>query len=215
MPPRQLSSSLIRKFFGLGLLLYLQFFLVYGISNWLAAQRMERYQFYFDWEPAIPLVPEFIYIYLSMSLFVILPLGYLQPWQLRRWALSFMWMTFVAGFIFILLPTELATSRLAELPESQPLFALLYTLDLPHNLFPSLHVAYTTLTLLIIIGSRYRDAWVGPIAGWWLLMQISVLLVHQHYLLDIAGGLVLASGSYKFIYLTATRHSSNGENHEQ
>lgn len=214
-PSRRLSPGLIRRFFALGLLLYLQFFLVYGLGNWLAAQRGERFRLYLEWELAIPLVPQFIYIYLSLSLFAILPVAYLQPRQLKPWALSFMWMTFIAGCVFILLPTEQAAPRPPELSDSHALFAILYALDRPHNLFPSLHVAYSTLTLLIIIGSRYRDNWIWPIAGWWLLMLISVLLVHQHYLLDIAGGLVLASLCYKFIYLTVARQSGSGDNDER
>ncbi len=33
---------------------------------------------------------------------------------------------------------------------------------------------------------------------WWLLLCLSVLFVHQHHLLDIAGGLVLAGMLCRF-----------------
>lgn len=190
----------VRHFFLLGTLLYLQFFLVYGGSNRLAALQAERYRFYFDWELAIPFVPQFLYIYLSLSLFLLLPLRYLRLSQLRPWALSYMWMTFLAGTIFLLLPTEVAQPRHLLAAQSQPLLALLYTLDGPHNLFPSLHVAYTTLALLMVLGSGRRDGWLWPILLWWSLLLASVLLVHQHHTVDIAAGLLLAAFCYRYIY---------------
>ena len=203
-------SQLSRDFFSLGTLLYAQFFLIYGGSNWFTARRAVRYTLFFEWERNIPFVPQFIYIYLSLSLFVILPLRYLQQWQLRPWAKSYMWMTFVAGALFVLLPTEWAAARPKAVAESQALFTILYALDLPHNLFPSLHVAYTSLAMWIIIGSKRRDGWLWPIIGWWLLMLLSVLLLHQHYLADIAGGLLLASGCYYYVYLAGSHQFNEG-----
>jgi len=190
-----------RGFFGLGTLLYIQFFIVYGSCNWFASQSSEHYRFFFDWEQQIPFVPQFIYIYLSLSLFIILPLCYLQHHQLKPWAKSYMWMTFVAGLVFILLPTKLAAARSLDIMQREELFALLYSLDLPHNLFPSLHVGYTSLALLIIVGSERKNSWIWLILGWWLLLMVSVLLMRQHYLADIIGGLLLAMGCYRYIYL--------------
>lgn len=210
-----ITPELSRGFFGFGTLLYVQFFLVYGGCNSFASQQIERYALYFEWERELPFVPQLIYIYLSLSLFVILPLRYLQPQQLRPWALSYMWMTFAAGALFILFPTELAVPRPVDLAKSHQLFALLYSLDLPHNLFPSLHVSYPSLAMLIIIGSKRRDRWFWPITGWWFLMLISVLLMHQHYMADIVGGLLLAICCYHYVYKAGERRLREGNRFEE
>ena len=197
------SAQLTKDFFSLGTLLYLQFFLVYGGTNCLAAQSQNHYQVFFNWELSSPFIALFIYPYLSLSLFVILPLFYIQPQQLRSWVLSYMWLTFAAGAVFIILPTELAITRTIS-PDNtaliQYLFSLLYAFDQPHNLFPSLHIAYTTLALLIIISRRRINIWLWLIISWWLLMLISVLLIQQHYLADIAAGLLLAIVCYYYCY---------------
>ncbi len=209
--PASLSSrrAHLKQFFALGTLLYLQFFLLYGSSNYyLASNEIAHYHFYFDWELHIPLIAPFIYIYLSLSLFLILPVFYLRYKQLPAWALSYMWMTFIACSLFIIFPTELAGTRPTIISGStltQASFSLLYFFDKPHNLFPSLHIAYTTLALLIILNSDFNRRWQGTIIFWWLLLLISILFVHQHYMLDILGGLVLATGCFYCIYLSKNK----------
>lgn len=115
-------------------------------------------------------------------------------------------MTFIAGILFLLLPSESGVTRPAiSTVEPQILFELLYTLDLPYNLFPSLHIAYTSLALLIILSHSEKQTWLALIVSWWLLMVLSVLFLHQHHLADIIGGLLLAIACYHYIYLTGIK----------
>jgi membrane-associated phospholipid phosphatase len=73
----------------------------------------------------------------------------------------------------------------------QPLFGLLAVVDTPHNLAPSLHVAFSAL---ILLGCAARTsltlAW--SYRFWLLIMALSTVLVHQHHLFDVISGLALA-----------------------
>ncbi|MDQ3171123.1 MAG: phosphatase PAP2 family protein [Acidobacteriota bacterium] len=78
----------------------------------------------------------------------------------------------------------------------QPAWALVYGplylfLILPYNCFPSLHVAHSFVSALS--GYRvHRGLGVAALAGA-LLVGVSTLFTKQHYVLDVAAGVLLAS----------------------
>lgn len=72
-----------------------------------------------------------------------------------------------------------------------PLFVAIHTFDKPHNLFPSMHVAFA----FILRWTYHRHVRGLPrllFHGWFLCVSLSTILVHQHHLVDLAGGLALA-----------------------
>ena len=81
-----------------------------------------------------------------------------------------------------------------HLTGSDPLTALIravYAGDRPYNDFPSLH---TSLSTIVAVHWWRVDRRAGAVAAAWsLLIVASTLLIHQHYLADVAGGLVLAA----------------------
>lgn len=199
MPERKL----IKRYFAYGTLLYIQFFFVYGSTNWLASENSNLYSFYFAWEQYVPFTPAFIMPYLSLSLFIILPVLFLDVEKVVPWAKSYMLMVFIAGFIFLVIPTEHAMTRLEYDGDFKIFFSFLYAFDLPYNLFPSLHVSLSTLALLIMLPLiNYRWVYFG-IAVWWLSMTIAVILVYQHHVSDVIGGILLAWICYRYIYFKA------------
>ncbi|MDH5325264.1 MAG: hypothetical protein OEZ68_15855 [Gammaproteobacteria bacterium] len=195
------GGSLFRKYMGVGTLLYLQCFLVYGFTNWWATRQADWYRWYFQWELSLPFVPTFVYVYLSLVLFLLLPMFYLRETALKPWALSYTVMTLVAGIIFFTFPTTLAIPRASFNTDAGLLFSLIYTLDMPHNLFPSLHVAYTTFVMHLAFYFSVPRIPLLLMMFWWLLLSISVLLVHQHHMVDIVGGMVLSYLCYRWVFL--------------
>jgi membrane-associated phospholipid phosphatase len=77
----------------------------------------------------------------------------------------------------------------------------IYASDAPYNDFPSLH---TSLSAIIAIHWWNIDRRIGiPAALWTTLIVASTVLVHQHYVADVALGLVLAAASsWVFLRLT-------------
>jgi len=80
------------------------------------------------------------------------------------------------------------------LPEEhfyRQLFQGIFSIDLPFNLVPSLHVVYST-SICLAIASRASHRVQAFLWCWLALLVASTLLVHQHHLLDVVAGLLLA-----------------------
>ena len=188
--------ALRRYWLGWGAVVAAWFVIVYGGCNWLTSRRTERVRLHLDAELQIPLVPAAVVVYLSLS-----PLMWLSGWALvcpRQWrvlALTMMVAIGLAGLGFLALPAELGYEPWCEsVPAAwHPLFEFTDALVGTHNLFPSLHVA-----LAWICAAAYCRSEAGWLWSLWICWAAAItgatLLVHQHHLLDVAGGMLLAAG---------------------
>jgi membrane-associated phospholipid phosphatase len=136
---------------------------------------------------------------LSLNVLFILPLFRLDPDQINLLGRQMFTATLVAAVIFLLLPAE--SLLLRSIPENEPyrqIFTLLYFLDRPNNLAPSLHVIYSGLILISII--RESATSLRLLFGSWLvLILLSTLLVHQHQLVDVLLASVVIIGCRKLV----------------
>ncbi|MBN8539813.1 MAG: phosphatase PAP2 family protein [Deltaproteobacteria bacterium] len=104
--------------------------------------------------------------------------------------------TGIAAVFFIAFPTELGFVRPTQFEAFENLFTFLYTLDRPHNLFPSLHVTFSAIGAFYI--GRNKPKWIqAGLFVWIILICFSVLLVWQHHVPDIILGLSLALATRK------------------
>lgn len=106
----------------------------------------------------IPFVPAFIWIYLSMYVLFLMPGFLMDPPELRALARLFCWHAALGN----LLPAgslELGFPREAPAdPVQAAIFQKIFSVDLPHNMAPSLHVVWSTLFLAAIKSSFSRRA---------------------------------------------------------
>ena len=170
------------------------FLAVYLGCNWITSQRTGLYRLWFDWELKIPFVSAMVWVYLSLFVTFFLPMFTLREAALnvlcKRLALAVV----ASGFLFLLLPAQLGFERPAEVPGQAAAFRLIYLFDLPHNLVPSLHVSWSAL----ILGSLrvVSPPWTRRLLEvWFLLLCAAAVLVHQHHLLDVLGGMLVALGA--------------------
>ena len=173
------------------------FYAIYPASNWLAARQARRYDFITPWDARIPLVPEFIWVYFSFFVFILLPIWLVDGEDIdalgRRQVLA----TVLCGLVFALFPANLAFVRV--LPEAEPyrsIFGLMFALDAPHNLLPSLHIVYTVATGLALYATQRRHGRplrCALIALWGVAICASTMLVHQHHILDVAAAVALVA----------------------
>jgi membrane-associated phospholipid phosphatase len=192
------SVSRVRAFAasaGLSLL----FLVVYGGCIWVTARRGDVGVFYFSWERAIPFVPFMILPYLSIDLFfVAAPFFFRTKRELRVFVWRVATAIVVAGCFFLLIPLRYAFPR----PQAEGWLGLFFdwfrALDAPYNLFPSLHAA-----LLLFLVDAYARHFRGlarlAVMSWFVLIGFSPLLTHQHHLIDILGGFLLAAGCFCLI----------------
>jgi len=175
------------------------FMVGYLSANYYGSVSTRHYTFYFFWDASIPFYPYWIYIYQSIWLLFISPVFVLQKEAIRKLSSTFLLSTLVACTIFIIFPAHPLFDRNIHDISTHPIYSWLYYFDLPYNLFPSLHVVYVLLFLLI-----YRHEKVKYLSYWYvwgLLLIISVLFTHQHQTMDIIGGAVLSGLVFKFRYL--------------
>jgi len=169
-----------------GTLLTVVFVGIYGGLGWRASEMSNLLHLYGDWELAIPFVPGFIYIYCSLNLLLTLPPFCLKVSEIWDLGLILILATVLAGVVFFVFPTDLGFERHASVVDHF-LFSVIYSLDTPHNLVPSLHVTYTTITVGFlsprVSGLLRLFLWL-----WWGLMSLAVVFVHQHHILDVVTG---------------------------
>ncbi len=181
---------------GWSVALSVLFLIVYGGCNWISSRRSDVGILWFEWERAIPLVPAMIVPYMSIDLFfVAAPFLCRGRWELGSHVGRVTTATLLAGACFLVMPLEMVGER----PQFSGFFGMLHDLlkagDRPHNLFPSLHVAYTII-LWAIYGRHLRGAAAGVLHVWFVLVIVSVLPVKQHHVIDMAGGAGLALVSF-------------------
>lgn len=172
----------------------LMFFGLYPALNGLTARRAMRWRLYLDVERALPFVPELVWAYLSMYLLFVLPPFFLSAAQLAALGRQLIAGTLLGALGFLLLPAELGFLRsVPARPPYDTLFGLMFSLDAPHNLVPSLHVVFSA-AITLACAEVAPPAWRRALHGWLALIVLSTMLVHQHHLLDVAAALLLVAG---------------------
>ena len=202
-PPRSLlkaDTSVSRaKAFAASVGLSLLFLLVYGACLWVTARRGDVGVFYFAWERAIPFVPFMILPYMSIDLFfVAAPFLFRDARELEVFVARVASAIFLAGVCFLVIPLRFAFPRPHAEGWLGALFNWFREIDAPNNLFPSLHAA-----LLLFLIEAYARHLRGPkrsaVMFWFVLIGLSPLLTHQHHVIDILGGFVLAVFCFFFV----------------
>ncbi len=174
------------------------FLFVYLSCNWISSHRTDLHKFYFDWELTLPFYPWMIFIYISAYLYPIIHFLYLDEKQIATTGYSTEICAYIAAVIFILFPAKLGFAR--TLPAGyEDSFTTLFSIDLPHNLLPSLHVAFASLWTLVLL-SELPKWGKYVITLHCLLVWVSVILVRQHHFLDIVFGFFLGLIGYFFVY---------------
>jgi membrane-associated phospholipid phosphatase len=170
------------------------FFTVYPTCNWITSHRTNTFPLYLDAELAIPFIPQFVWIYLSMYVLFLAPPFFLTVSQLTVLGKRLVLATIASGAIFLLVPAKLGFARiLPDDPLSRQVFSDMFAIDLPHNMAPALHVVFSALILFAILEATESAQMKALWWSWLIVICLSTVLVHQHHLIDIASGLMVAA----------------------
>ncbi|MGA2111816.1 MAG: phosphatase PAP2 family protein [Anaerolineales bacterium] len=151
-------------------------------------------------DAALPVVPIFVIPYDSLvplvyATLIIFLVFRTRVFQSACLALISAWLVSY-GFYFFL-QSEVIRPVLTGTDVLTRMINNVYATDNPFNDFPSLH---TSLSTVLAIHWFRIDRRLGIIlAVWTALIVASTVLIKQHYVADIAGGLVLAFG-FSYLY---------------
>jgi len=200
----------------------LWFVLFYGGMDRLTARRAFRVPVHFPMELAIPFVPAMTLFYMSIYvLFWMAPFVLRTRREFRALVLTLAVAIFCGGIGFLLFPAELAFAPPQEkdLGIWAGLFHFADKLNLTYDLLPSLHVAFAVICVAIFSAR-------APLPGkallwiWAAMVAASTILIHQHHVLDVATGWLLALVCVKSIFdrfasdseiILKPRHDAHGE----
>jgi membrane-associated phospholipid phosphatase len=147
-----------------------------------------------DW---IPLVPWFVFPYISLYLLLLLTAWRFLKAETRLFNLAALavCIDLVVSYIFyIAFQTRIERPVLSGSDVSSDILRWIYSIDEPYNAFPSLHTSSAVLCTLLWrrAGSRF---WL-VILMWAAFIVASTVLTKQHYFVDILGGMAVAIASY-------------------
>jgi membrane-associated phospholipid phosphatase len=170
----------------------LWFALIYTGSDWVTARRGWHVPIHFSAELSIPLIPSAVVVYMSIYLlFLAGPFIIRQRAEFAALIRALFVATCLGAIGFLLLPARSAFPQPEGLGIWKRLFEFADWMNLDYNMAPSLHVALSMCCIAAF--ARYASA-SGRIVLWtWgAAIAISTLLTHQHHVLDVGTGLIVA-----------------------
>jgi len=194
------TSGHLRQALLLGAAVSVWFGLVYGGADWLAHHHSYRVRLHFDAELRVPFVPAAVVGYMSLYLlFMMAPFVLRTGRELTALAVGLAVVIGAAGIGFLLFPADNLFPTPEEMGGWSPLVRFAKWLALDYNFAPSLHVAMGTLCAAVYA----RQAPPLCRAALWLwsgMIGLSALLLHQHYVIDIVSGYLLAFVGLRWVY---------------
>ncbi len=141
----------------------------------------------------IPVIPLFVIPYVSLDYYVYVSLIIFLVFRtkvFRSAALSMLVAWYVSYVFYIFLQSYMYRPVLAGNDFLTNLINQVYAGDEPYNCFPSLHTSISTI--IAFHWWRVHKGFGIPAAIWSGLIVLSTVFVKQHYIPDVAAGLVLA-----------------------
>jgi membrane-associated phospholipid phosphatase len=139
--------------------------------------------------------PRWLWIYLSLWVYVCLPVALLRNFlEVRQFLIGMVALLTVGLVAFYIWPTRIGVSVAAD--GSSDAYTLLKKLDTSGNSCPSLHVATAVFAAIWLRDLCQRigaPKWLNMFSLLWCAAIVySTMAIKQHVLLDVLGGLILA-----------------------
>jgi len=149
-------------------------------------------------DPHIPLIPEFIWIYILCYIFPFLPLFVIKDWRrFNRALLGIIIANLSAFIVYLIFPVAFPRPELGQSP-SERLLSFIYIADFcpGANKLPSLHIIFTWIVYLASRRQRLNKFGDSIVFFTAVMITISTLFVKQHIIVDVVAGLFWAFSSW-------------------
>ena len=178
------------------------------IYMWIAdfAASWKHYDFTTAFDKKVPLVPEFVLVYLGCYVFWFVNyilIARQGKEHCYRFAAADIMSRLICCAFFLLLPTTNVRPELTGGGVCVRLLQFVYDIDAPTKLFPSVHCLVSWFSYIGIRGRknipRFYRAFSCIFA---LLVCVSTQFTKQHYVIDIFGGIAVAELTYYLAFRT-------------
>lgn len=173
----------------------------YLLINEMTAGRTRLFRLDFAFEKDLPFWPALIFAYLLE--FAFFAVAYLAVDDLpffKKIAQATILCVTIHFIVFLAFPVEYHLRPVVD-PDQGWAYRLVdfyYWIDLPYNCFPSLHVSNVFLVSFFMQKFRPGLGWIlHPLA---LLVAVSVVMVKQHYVADVAAGFFVGWFVYRQVF---------------
>ena len=149
---------------------------------------------------SLPFVPQFLVVYFGCYLFwaanyILIARRGREEWFRFFWA--HLCAELICGVFFVLMPTTNVRPEVSGGDLASQLVVLLYQLDPPQNLFPSIHCLISWLCFAGVRSDRRIPLWYrGFNCVFALAVCASTLFLKQHVIPDVLSGILLAEFTY-------------------
>lgn len=148
----------------------------------------------------IPFHPGWVIVYLGSFAFWVV--GYCmvakqgkEHWY--RFVLTDIMAKIICGICFFILPTTNVRPEITGDGIFERLMIMVYNMDAPTELFPSIHCLESWLCYIGVRGQKKAPEWYRSFACVFAVMVFaSTQFTKQHYLVDMAGALLIAEGCW-------------------
>jgi membrane-associated phospholipid phosphatase len=151
-------------------------------------------------DEAIPLLPftSFFYMPFFAGIFIMCTVFSKDAELYRRAVVAICVNAAVGAACHVLVAAEYPRPTLREPLDSLSLrfLALIYEVDPPNNVFPSMHVALSTTCAVFLYKSRRRIGLLSLLMS--VVLAASTLTTKQHFIADVFGGYALSFASIRF-----------------
>ena len=170
----------------------LYFYGLYGAAAHLVDFIDYKFMVGFEFEKRIPFAPGMAGVYLSVVPMMLLSIFIVRKTEAMRQLLMVLCAQTLVGFcIFLAFPVESGFPT-AQDPANLPLvYRIADLVNLKNNELPSLHLCFAA-TMAFVYATGRRPAVAIPFHVWALSIAASTLLIHEHNLLDLVAGYLLA-----------------------
>lgn len=178
--------------------------LVYWGSDVLTADR-HHFDFTFAFDRAVPLIPEFVWIYILA--FPFWAANYILAGRrgkkiFYRFVATDLLVHFACFLVFMAVPTTNLRPSLTGGSFSEQLLSLVYIMDggsMPSNLLPSIHCYVSWLCYRGLKGAKEIPVWYQRFSFVFaVLIVISTQVLKQHYIVDAIAGIILVEAAWRF-----------------
>ena len=158
----------------------------------------------FDWTTAvdnlIPFSAPFGVLYSSYLLLlwygIVYAFLYFDMHRFKQFIFGLVVIQVTAYVLYVLVPGKIIRPTVATAGIFFDLVRVIYAVDMPSGLTPSLHVANSWFIALALWNNRYLRP---TMIVWAILVIASTLLIKQHFVIDVVSGIALSSAVYAVI----------------